>query len=120
MPALTLTMRPLEPPFRGVLDDVARGFGFPTSVEVTRLGALVAELSARYNDRSAKAPVTDDSKNLAARLLFSFPRDLQKGAAAEPIAMSVPPRSTQDLMAGTLSAHPPAPSVPPSGMTRTL
>lgn len=82
MSALTLTMRPLEPPFRGALDEIARGFGFPTSVEVTRLGALVAELSARYNDRSAKAPVTDDSKNLAARLLFSFPRDLQKGAAA--------------------------------------
>ncbi len=73
-------MRPLESDWRSTLDDVARSRGLPTSRDVARLGAHVADLSSAYNDPSrARASMRDAA---AARLGFSFPRDVPKGAAA--------------------------------------
>ncbi len=73
-------VRPLEDDWRDVLDGVARARSWPTSHDVARLGAAVAELSAAYNDPSrARAQVRDAG---AARLGFSFARDVPKGAAA--------------------------------------
>jgi len=76
-------VQPLEEPFRAVLDDLARARRWPTSREPSRLGQLVGELSRAYNDSSAMRsppPRTEDA--LAARLLFSFARDVPKGAGA--------------------------------------
>jgi len=72
-------VRPLEAQFRLVLDDIARSRGWPASSD-SRLGALVRELSAAYNGPSGAPPRT--SSSLAARLGFSFARDVPKGAAA--------------------------------------
>ena len=59
---------------------VARSRGWPTSRDVARLAARVVELSAAYNDPArARAAVRDAG---AARLGFSFARDVPKGAAA--------------------------------------
>jgi methylase of polypeptide subunit release factors len=63
-----------------VLDELARARGWPTSADVGRLGALVRKLSDAYNDPS-RLPPRDDGA-LAARLSFSFPRDVPKGAGA--------------------------------------
>src|SRR5215472_6890137 len=60
-----------------MLDEVARARGWPSSREPARLGAIVRELSEAYNDaRSAPQSL------LAARLGFSFARDVPKGAGA--------------------------------------
>ncbi|MDB4992697.1 MAG: Methyltransferase [Myxococcaceae bacterium] len=48
---------------------------------MTTLGRHLAALSATYNDPKA-APKASSSDALHARLLFSFPRDVPKGAAA--------------------------------------
>jgi hypothetical protein len=73
-------VRPLEEDWRETLDALARARGWPTSHEVARLAASVAALSAAYNDASrARAAVRDAG---AARLGFSFPRDVPKAAAA--------------------------------------
>jgi SAM-dependent methyltransferase len=73
-------VRPLEEDWRDTLDAIARAHRWPTSHEVARLAAQVVALSAAYNDASrASAPVRDAG---AARLGFSFPRDVPKGAAA--------------------------------------
>lgn len=73
-------VRPLEDDWRDVLDGVARARGWPTSRDVAALGARVAALSAAYNDAArARAALKDAG---AARLGFSFPRDVPKGAAA--------------------------------------
>ncbi len=63
-----------------MLDDIARARGWPTSLDAARLGARVRKLSDAYND-GARAPVRSDEL-LSARLLFSFPRDVPKGAGA--------------------------------------
>ncbi len=73
---------PLEDDWRTALDGVARERGFASSDEVARVGRSVERLSALYNDRSAKAPEADDRDALAARLVFSFVRDVPKGAGA--------------------------------------
>jgi SAM-dependent methyltransferase len=70
------TVTALEPEWRAALDEIARERGWPTSAEPAQLGALVAKLSEDYN-AGRRAPHA-----LAARLLFSFPRDVPKGAAA--------------------------------------
>ncbi len=73
-------VRPLEDDWRDSLDSVARARGWPTSGDVARLAARVVELSAAYNDPTrARAAVRDAG---AARLGFSFARDVPKGAAA--------------------------------------
>jgi SAM-dependent methyltransferase len=73
-------VRPLEDDWRETLDALARALRWPTSRDVARLGAAVAELSAAYNDPSrARAAMRDAG---AARLGFSFARDVPKGAAA--------------------------------------
>ncbi len=68
---------PLEAGWQGLLDEVAREARLPTSP--AELVPLLAALSATYND--GRAPERQQSL-LAPRLLFSLPRDLQKGAAA--------------------------------------
>jgi hypothetical protein len=70
----------LEDDWRETLDAVARSRGWPTSRDVAKLAARVGELSAAYNDPArARAAVRDAG---AARLGFSFARDVPKGAAA--------------------------------------
>jgi hypothetical protein len=73
-------VQPLEEDWRDALDEVARERGWPTSHEVGRLAARVAALSAAYNDAArARAGIGEAG---AARLGFSFARDVPKGAAA--------------------------------------
>jgi ribosomal protein RSM22 (predicted rRNA methylase) len=73
-------VRPLEDDWRDTLDSIARRRRWPTSTEVARLAARVAELSAAYNDPSvARAAVQSAG---AARLGFAFVRDVPKAAAA--------------------------------------
>jgi hypothetical protein len=84
--------RPLEEDWRDSLDAVARSRGWPTSRDVAKLAATVVELSAAYNDPGrARAAARDAGP---ARLGFSFPRDVPKGAAAvrELVAAGVLPR----------------------------
>jgi SAM-dependent methyltransferase len=70
----------LEDDWRDALDALARRRGWPTSREVARLAAGVAQLSAAYNDPArAQANLRDAG---AARLGFSFARDVPKAAAA--------------------------------------
>jgi ribosomal protein RSM22 (predicted rRNA methylase) len=73
-------VRPLEEDWRDVLDAVARAHGWPNSREVARLGANVAALSQAYNDASRASAAVKEAG--AARLGFSFARDVPKGAAA--------------------------------------
>lgn len=63
-----------------MLAAVARARGWPSAHEPERLGNLVASLAAAYNDPSrARAAMRDAG---AARLGFSFARDVPKAAAA--------------------------------------
>lgn len=71
---------PLEDDWRDTLDGVARARSWPDSREVARLGAAVARLSAAYNDPSRATASARDAG--AARLGFSFVRDVPKGAGA--------------------------------------
>ncbi|HEX8791086.1 MAG TPA: small ribosomal subunit Rsm22 family protein [Polyangiaceae bacterium] len=73
-------VRPLESDWRDVLDGVARARGWPTTHEPAKLGARVRELSEAYNDATRARASTRDAG--AARLGFSFARDVPKGAAA--------------------------------------
>jgi 2-polyprenyl-3-methyl-5-hydroxy-6-metoxy-1,4-benzoquinol methylase len=73
-------VRPLDESWREVLDAVGRAHGWPTSRDVAKLAARVAELSAAYNDSSRASARMKDAG--AARLGFSFARDVPKGAAA--------------------------------------
>jgi hypothetical protein len=85
-------VRPLEEIWREVLDMVGHSHGWPTSHDVARLGARVAELSAAYNDpERARSGAREGG---AARLGFSFARDVPKGAAAvrELLAVGALPR----------------------------
>jgi hypothetical protein len=73
-------VRPLEAEWRSVLDAVANARGWPSSRDVGKLGAAVADLSAAYNDpRRARASAREAG---AARLGFAFARDVPKGAGA--------------------------------------
>jgi ribosomal protein RSM22 (predicted rRNA methylase) len=73
-------VRPLEDDWRDALDAVARSRSWPTSRDVARLAARVAELSEAYNDPArARAAMREAG---AARLGFAFARDVPKGAAA--------------------------------------
>src|SRR4051812_45708086 len=66
-------VRPLEEPWRDVIDAVLAKRGADTS----RLAARVAELSKAYNTSGARPAVPLD-----ARIAFSFARDVPKGGAA--------------------------------------
>lgn len=72
-------VRPLEPEWKTVLDRVLRPLGYAID-DVSRLGPRVAELSRAYNEGSAEGKKT--KLPLEARIAFSFPRDVPKGAAA--------------------------------------
>jgi hypothetical protein len=73
-------VRPLEEHWRDAIDAVARSRGWPTTRDTAKLAACVARVSAAYNDPArARAPARDHG---AARLGFSFARDVPKGAAA--------------------------------------
>jgi len=71
---------PLEEDWRGTLDAVALAYGWPASGDVARLAAHVRALSEAYNDASRASAAVKDAG--AARLGFSFARDVPKGAAA--------------------------------------
>jgi hypothetical protein len=73
-------VRPLEEHWRVAIDAVASARGWPTTRDPAKLGALVARASAAYNDPArARASAREHG---AARLGFSFVRDVPKGAAA--------------------------------------
>ncbi|HEX7663220.1 MAG TPA: hypothetical protein VF407_01850, partial [Polyangiaceae bacterium] len=73
----------LDDAWRAALDDVAASRDFPSSVDVTDLGAAVAKVSEAYNREGHDALTTLDRKTaLAARTLFFFPRDIAKGWGA--------------------------------------
>jgi len=73
-------VRPLEDDWRETLDRIARRRRWPTSRDVERLAERVAALSRAYNDPArSRAPLSEAG---AARLAFSFVRDVPKGAAA--------------------------------------
>jgi len=73
---------PLDETWREALDRIARARGWTTTHDAARLGACVAELSATYNDDAPRSVRASSPAALAARLLFSFPRDVAKGAGA--------------------------------------
>ena len=87
-------VRPLEDDWRDALDAVARARGWPTSRDVAALASRVATLSAAYNDPERARAVVRDAG--AARLGFSFPRDVPKAAAAvrELVATGAVPRGS--------------------------
>jgi ribosomal protein RSM22 (predicted rRNA methylase) len=93
-------LKALEEDFRATLDAIARRHAMPASDDVRRLAPLVQRLSAIYNDRSAQAPDTADRDSLAARLQFSFPRDVPKGGAAvrELVALDLFPKRAIRLL----------------------
>jgi ribosomal protein RSM22 (predicted rRNA methylase) len=79
-----LLARSLEDDWRESIDRVARAHRWPTTAEPAQLGALVRALSDAYN---APVPppgraVASSGPALAARLGFSFARDVPKAAAA--------------------------------------
>ncbi len=69
----------LDARWRSVLDGVARSESYPTTNDVKALGAAVARLSAYYNGLEREIPARTA---LAARLSFSFARDVPKATAA--------------------------------------
>jgi ribosomal protein RSM22 (predicted rRNA methylase) len=75
-------VRPLEPRWEAVLDAVLRSASrTPLAIkDVARLAPKVAELSAAYNAGRAEGRRT--KLPMEARVAFSFPRDVPKGAAA--------------------------------------
>jgi SAM-dependent methyltransferase len=79
-PLASPLVQPIDEPFQAVLDDLARRRGWPTSADHARLGARVRRLSDAYNDPASVASPSDEL--LSARLVFSFPRDVPKGAGA--------------------------------------
>jgi SAM-dependent methyltransferase len=71
---------PLDEAFRDVLNAEALRRKWPTTADVDRLAQRVRALSEAYN--SPESAPSRGPESLAARLLFSFPRDVPKGAAA--------------------------------------
>ncbi|HXX66447.1 MAG TPA: small ribosomal subunit Rsm22 family protein [Polyangiaceae bacterium] len=98
-------VRPLEDDWRDTLDAIARRRRWPTSGDVARLADCIVDLSRAYNDAArARASVSEAG---AARLAFSFVRDVPKGAAAVrelvaagAIAPRAAARSTCDATSG--------------------
>src|SRR5262249_44217069 len=73
-------VRPLEDDWRDVIDRVARARGWPTSRDPAALGARVKALSAADHDPARGRAASREAG--AARLGFSFARDVPKSAAA--------------------------------------
>ena len=75
-------VRPLEPRWQAVLDAVLRPMRRPelSTKDVARLAPEVKALSLAYNSGQAEGRRT--KLPLEARIAFSFPRDVPKGAAA--------------------------------------
>ncbi|MBX3196858.1 MAG: hypothetical protein KF894_01775 [Labilithrix sp.] len=75
-------VRPLEARWQEVLDEVLRPMHRPplTTKDVARLAPKVEELSRAYNRAEAEGRRT--KLPLEARIAFSFPRDVPKGAGA--------------------------------------
>lgn len=73
---------PLSDEELGALDAVARRRKLTALDDEARLSAQVAELSARYNAAPSDGGPVAPRALAAARLLFSFPRDVPKSAAA--------------------------------------
>ncbi|HRG99444.1 MAG TPA: small ribosomal subunit Rsm22 family protein [Polyangiaceae bacterium] len=84
MPSFSWLVRPLEVDFRARLDALGARSRLVTSVDPARLGAAVRALSDVYNHRGpTDGGVANAARaHLGARLAFSFPRDVPKGAAA--------------------------------------
>ncbi len=84
MPSFSWLVRPLEAEFRERLDALGARSRLVTSADPARLGAAVRALSDVYNRRGAiDGHVASAAReHLGARLAFSFPRDVPKGAAA--------------------------------------
>ena len=76
--------RALEDDWRAPIVEVARARGWPTLTDPARLGTLVRALSDAYNAQQGAPgrPVPSSVPLLAARLGFSFARDVPKAAAA--------------------------------------
>lgn len=72
-------VRPLEVEWQAALDRVLAGYRTSTA-DVARLGPKLAKLSQAYNAGEAEGAKT--KLPLEARIAFSFPRDVPKGAAA--------------------------------------
>lgn len=77
----------LEDEWLGLLTDVARAHRLVPLTDAERLGPAVAKLAAAYNDPVLRG--LEGVDHLAARLGFSFPRDVPKvaGAVREVVAM---------------------------------
>lgn len=75
-------VQPLEPSWQGIIDDVLLPMRRPplSTRDVAWLAARVEELSLAYNSGRAEGRRT--KLPLEARVAFSFPRDVPKGAAA--------------------------------------
>jgi ribosomal protein RSM22 (predicted rRNA methylase) len=73
-------VQPLEARWQDVLDAVLHPMRQLTTKDVAKLGSKVAELSRAYNAGEAEGRRT--KLPLEARIAFSFPRDVPKGAAA--------------------------------------
>jgi hypothetical protein len=70
---------PLDDAWRDAIDTVLRAHGWPALSDAARLGPLVARLSEAYNQEGVAGA---GGGSLAARLAFSFARDVPKGAGA--------------------------------------
>ncbi|MCU0683553.1 MAG: thiamine phosphate synthase [Polyangiaceae bacterium] len=73
---------PLDEPWLARLSALAALRGWPGPNEPRRLGPLVARLSELYNTAGSLPSGAERTRLLAARLGFSFARDVPKGAAA--------------------------------------
>ena len=73
---------PLDSRWMDHLDGIARAHRWPGLDDVDGLSARVRALSTAYNDDGNRAFGRLDLSLLAARLLFSFPRDVPKAAGA--------------------------------------
>ncbi len=95
-------VRPLEPAWQAVLDSV---LGAQKTTDIAALAPKVAELSRAYNAGTAAGAAS--RLPLDARIAFSFPRDVPKGAAAvreliasKALALGEEPLRILDLGAG--------------------
>jgi ribosomal protein RSM22 (predicted rRNA methylase) len=82
--ALASLARPLDDDWRASIETVARAHRWPTPAEPAQLGALVRALSDAYNAPTVPLgrAIASSGAALAARLGFSFARDVPKAAAA--------------------------------------
>ena len=83
-PVPAMLARPLDENWRASIESVARAHRWPTSAEPAQLGALVRALSDAYNAPNVPLgrAIASSGAALAARLGFSFARDVPKAAAA--------------------------------------